>query len=255
MSTRDPEDGNSVPEWLAWLEAAAADLGVTLSEAQRAQFTRYLDLLLEWNERAGLTTVTDPLEVARRHFAESLAYGAVLRDEGLLESGASLVDLGSGAGLPGVPIAIAWPSLAVTLLESHGRRAQFLEAVIEELGLEGALVVQARAEDAGRDTALREHFDVAAARALAPLAVLVEYALPLVRSGGTLAALKGSRAGEEIEAAAAAIEALGGELLEVRAAPMPDGSLPQDVVLVRRVRALDPRYPRRAGMPTKRPLR
>lgn len=255
MSTREDDGRAGLPAWLDWLVGAAGDLGVTLDDAQRTQFARYLELLLEWNERAGLTTVTDSLEVARRHFAESLAYGAVLRDEGLLEAGTSIVDVGSGGGLPGVPIAIAWASTRVTLLEVHRRRSQFLEAVVEALGLEGARVVQARAEDAGRDPALREHFDVAAARAIAPLAVLVEYALPLVRRGGVLAALKGSRARDELDEAAGAIEALGGEVIGVRPASMPPGSLPQDVVLVRRVRVLDARYPRRAGMPAKRPLR
>lgn len=231
-----------------------AALGVALDGRARERFAAYLALLLEWNERAGLTTVTDPVEVVRRHFGESLALLAVLRRAVLLPAGARVIDVGSGAGLPGLPMAILDGTLRVTLLESHGRRARFLQLAVEALALENASVVQARAEDAGRNPELREAFDVAVARAVAPLAVLVELTLPLVRAGGLLATPKGERAAAELLDAAPAIEALGGRAEPPLALPVRDGVPPQTVLVVRRVGALDARYPRRPGVPTRRPL-
>jgi 16S rRNA (guanine527-N7)-methyltransferase len=238
-------------------EAARLDLealGLALDAAAEARFARYYELLLEWNERAGLTTVTDPTEVAQRHFGESLALLVVLRRAGLLLEAARVIDLGSGAGLPGLPMAIVDASLQVTLLETHGRRAEFLRTAVAALDLPQVAVVQARAEDAGRDPALREAFDVAVARALAPLAVLVELALPLVKAGGVLATPKGARALDELPSGAAAIEALGGLAEMPLALPLSHDAPLQTVLVVRRVGPLDARYPRRAGIPSKRPL-
>lgn len=231
-------------------------MGLTLPPAAPAQFARYRSLLHEWRERAGLTAIADPDDVQRRLFGESLALLVVLREAGVLPPGAPrrIADLGAGAGFPGVPMRLAEPALALTLVEAHGRRARFLEALVEALTLGDARVVAARAEDAGRDPALREQFDVVVARALAPLAVLVEYALPLLRPGGVLAAPKGSRADDELRAAANAIAALGGIVEAPRALPLPPGAPPQTVLLVRRSGPLDARYPRRAGVPAKRPL-
>jgi 16S rRNA (guanine527-N7)-methyltransferase len=239
------------------LAAEVVRLGVVLDAVARARFAQYLGLLEEWRERAGLTTVVEAEEVQRRHFGEALALLTVVR--GLPEvTGAdgliALADLGSGAGFPGLPMRIVEPRLRLTLVEAHGRRARFLELVVAALDLEDVRVVQARAEEAGRDPALRAAFDVVVARALAPLPVLVEYALPLLRAGGVLAAPKGSRVAEEIEAAAAAIEALGGTLEAVVSLPLPSDVPSQQVVLVRRTGALDDRYPRRPGVPSRRPL-
>ena len=165
-----------------------------------------------------------------------------------------MADLGSGAGFPGVPIAIAEPAVTLTLIESHTRRAEFLEQLVAELALPAVTVVRGRAEDAGRMPELRAGFDVAVARALAVMPVLVEYALPLLREGGLLATPKGSRARDELAAAGPAIAALCGETLEPRELSLPAGAAPQLVLLVRRTGALDERYPRRAGVPSRRPL-
>lgn len=254
MSTAERHDAALPP--ISALLAACERLGLTLDEHAATCFSRYLALLLEWNERAGLTAVTDPDEVQRRHFAESLALLVALHEADLLPHARPpmLVDLGSGAGFPGLPIAIAEPTWPVVLVESHGRRAQFLSLVIETLGLANARVVHARAEAAGHDPALRATFDVAVARALAPLAVLVEYALPLLREGGVLATPKGSRAMAELAEAATAIAALGGTADPPVPLALPADAPPQHVLLVRRTGPLDARYPRRAGMPEKRPL-
>ncbi len=239
---------------LAALDAEAARLDFTLDQRARERFARYLELLIEWSPRAGLTSVTEPEAIQLRHFGESLALLKLLREGGLVEAGTSVVDVGSGGGLPGVAMLIADPSLAVTLVESHERRCRFLELVVEELGFEHAKVVRARAEEAGRDPQLRATFDLAVARAVAPLPVLVEYTLPLLRRGGVLATPKGSRARDELVAAEAAIAALGGIAEQPRPLSLPPGAHPQLVLIVRRTGELDGRYPRRPGIPAKRPL-
>ena len=241
---------------LGTLEGEAARLGLALDISARRRFARYLELLEEWRDRAGLTSLTDPVAVQLRHFGESLALLVTLRASGALPAGepADVVDVGSGAGFPGVPMRILAPELRLTLVESHGRRARFLETLVDELDLDGVRVVTARAEEAGRDPTCRERFDVAVARALAPLPVLVEYLLPLLRPGGIMAAPKGSSAERELREAAAAVEALGGCPAESVPLSLPEGSRPQQVVIVRRCGALPDRFPRRPGMPAKRPL-
>lgn len=257
MSTADLDNGPESPKNLATLEEEAARLGLGLDDAAYRAFARYLVLLEEWRERAGLTSLTDPVAVQRRHFGESLALLVALRAAAVLPPGepASVVDVGAGAGFPGVAMRIAEPALRLTLVESHGRRARFLETLARELELDGVEVVTARAEEAGRDAAYREAFDVAVARAVAPLPVLVEYLLPLLRPGGVMAAPKGSGAERELAEAAAAIEALGGCADAPVPLSLPDGVTPQRVIVVRRCGELPERYPRRPGIPAKRPIR
>ena len=212
---------------------------------------------MEENESAGLTTVVEPAAVQQRHFLESLALVPVLSRASVSLDGASAVDLGSGGGFPGVPLAIATPSLRIALVESHGRRASFLTRLVRELGLDARLrVLNARAEDAARIAEEREAHDVVLARALAPLPVLVELALPFLRIGGVLAAIKGSRAREEAASATGALQHLGGgeaDVLEMPVLPG-DGTSAPALVLVRKERPTPSRYPRRAGMPQRRPL-
>ncbi len=239
---------------LAALQSEASRLGVALDRRACERFARYLELLIEWSPRAGLTSVTEPDAIQLRHFGESLALLKALNESGLAAAGSSVVDVGSGGGLPGVPMLIAGRSLAVTLVESHERRSRFLELVVAELGLDGARVVRARAEEAGRNPALRAHFDLAVARAVAPLPVLVEYALPLLRPGGVLATPKGSRARGELAEAQAAIAALGGVAEQPQPLSLTAGAPQQLVLIVRRSGELDDRYPRRPGIPSKRPL-
>lgn len=245
---------------LAPLYADAARLGIAISPEAGDRFARYLLLIEEWNERAGITSISDRAEAQRRHFGESLALLAVLRASGLVDglgdAGVStlIADLGPGGGFPGLPMRIVEPGLELVLIESHQRRAEFLGVATEALGLDGVTVAPLRAEDAGRDPTLRASFDLVVARALAAMPVLVEYALPLLRDGGVLVAPKGSRALDELTEASAAIAALGGVALDPIELPVAPGALPQTVLLVRREGALDDRYPRRAGMPAKRPI-
>ncbi len=249
------------------LLADADRLGIALDEQARDRFARYLLLIEEWNERAGITSILDRAEAQRRHFGESLALLVALRTAGLLASSSEgappassergavrVADLGPGGGFPGLPIRIVEPGFDLVLIESNQRRAEFLGVAVQALGLEGVTVEPLRAEDAGRAPALRGQFDLVVARALAAMPVLVEYALPLLRDGGVLAAPKGSRALDELAEAGGAIAALGGTALPPVPLPVSADTPPQTVLLVRREGALDDRYPRRAGMPVKRPL-
>jgi 16S rRNA (guanine527-N7)-methyltransferase len=254
-SSPSPRD-HDASELLSALADETTRLGLTLDGAQRDAFACYHALLLDWNDRAGLTSITTPEAIARRLFGESLALLAALRVAGLLPEGQSarIVDIGSGGGFPGLPMRIAQPALQLVLIESQRRRCQFLETAVSELALDAVEVVNVRAEDAGRDSVLRETFHLVVVRAVAPLAVLIEYALPLLRVGGILATPKGSRADDERTDARAAITALGGIELDPLPLSLSPEVPPQQVILVRRDGPLDDRYPRRAGIPSKRPI-
>ena len=256
LPTPSSPGDHDASELLSALTDETTRLGLTLDDAQRDTFARYHALLLDWNDRSGLTSITAPEAIARRLFGESLSLLAALRAAGLLPDGqpTRIADIGPGGGFPGLPMCIAQPALQLVLIESQRRRCQFLETAVSELALDAVEVVNARAEDAGRDPALRETFDLVVVRAVAPLAVLVEYALPLLRVGGILATPKGSRADHERTEARAAITALGGIELDPLPLSLPPDVPPQQVILVRRDGPLDDRYPRRAGIPSKRPI-
>jgi 16S rRNA (guanine527-N7)-methyltransferase len=226
--------------------------GLTLDGRQLGQFEEYYRLLIAANERVNLTSVTAYEEVQRRHFGESLAVAAALYRTGVLRPGqaARTIDLGAGAGFPGLPIKIAHPALRLTLLESAAKKTAFLEGVVERLALPDVAVVTGRAESAAHEPAHREAYDLALARAVASLPVLLELALPFLRLGGFLAAPKGSRAGQEVAAATAALQACGGRILV--AERLPDS--PLTLVLVEKVAPTPSAYPRRPGIPAKRPL-
>lgn len=186
----------------ALLKAYAADLGVALDDTQLAQFDRYAQRLVEWNEKMNLTGITDSYGIVIRHFVDSLTLVP------LLPEGAALIDVGTGAGFPAIPAAIARPDIRVTLLDSLNKRLTFLTAVCEELKL-SCVTVHARAEDGGHKPELREAFDVATARAVAALPTLCEYCVPFVKRGGVFVALKGPESEKELEAACRAATVLG----------------------------------------------
>jgi len=226
--------------------------GLTLDGRQLGQFEEYYRLLIDANERVNLTSVTAYDDVQRRHFGESLAVAAALYRTGVLRPGqaARTIDVGAGAGFPGLPIKIAHPPLRLTLLESASKKAAFLEAIVERLSLVDVAVVTGRAEIAAHEPDHRESYDLALARAVAALPVLLELALPFLRLGGFLAAPKGSRAAQEVAAAAPALRACGGRIFAVER--LPDSSL--TLVLAEKVAPTPPAYPRRPGIPAKRPL-
>ncbi len=231
----------------------AKRLRFDLSPQQLDGFQSYLRLLIFERPRAGLTSLTDPEAIQRRHFLESLSLLRALEDAAAL--GATAIDIGTGAGFPGLPIKIVRPQLSLTLLEATGKKAAFLERLVEELGLAGVTVVHGRAEDLAHDPAHRARYDLALARALAPLPVLVELALPFLRLGGYLAAPKGSAASREVREAAGALAACGGRVELVRRLDLPGPGPVPNLVLVRKVADTPDRLPRRPGIPAKRPLR
>jgi len=202
--------------------------------------------------RSGVISARDRERIVSRHFLESLAFGRELAQAGLLAG--RVIDVGSGGGLPGLPLRIAWPQIEVTLLEASARKAAFLEGLLGDLSLSGCEVTVGRAEDVARDVKYRETYHLAVARAVAPLRVLLELALPFVEVGGYLAALKGSRAAAEIDAAGPALIELHATVGGLKILPERAG-VSMCIVVIRKEAATPDRFPRRAGIPAKRPLR
>ena len=230
------------------LAARGAEAQLSFTEEQLAQFTRYYELLVETNKVMNLTAITEPEEVAVKHMVDSLlAY-----EDGM--QGKTLVDVGTGAGFPGVPLKIYCPSLRVTLVDSLGKRLRFLEQVIDELGLKGIRCEHLRAEDAGRSKKHREQYDYVTARAVARLSVLSEYCLPLAKKGGQFIALKGSRFSEEIEEGEAAVKILGGKIISAEPVKLPGLDDGRAIIKIAKIKATPAQYPRKAGTPEKQPL-
>ena len=235
---------------LSALRDGAAACGLALNEGQLDQFDRYLVLLLAWNQRLNLTAVTDPIQVQRRHFLDSLSCTLATGDL----NGQRLIDVGSGAGFPGLPLKIAYPRMKLTLVESVAKKARFLELIVSELGLDEVSIQVERAEGLGQQAKHREGYDWAVARAVAALPVLLEYLLPLCQIGGRALAQKGKGAPAEVAAAATAIKILGGGPAQVIPVQVPNLAGEAVLVVVPKVRATPAPYPRRPGMATKRPL-
>jgi 16S rRNA (guanine527-N7)-methyltransferase len=233
------------------LVAGALAWGLELTREQVEAFQAYYEELEAWNQKVNLTSITAYEEVQTKHFLDSLSCLQVLRD---LSPGTSCIDIGAGAGFPGLPLKIVLPQMRLTLLESTGKKVAFLEHVVERLGLPEVETVRGRAEEVGRQAELRESFDVGLARAVASLSVLVEYALPLVRLGGVFVAQKGGEVEDEVDTAVSAIALLGGELAEVRAVDVPGLDAPRSLMVVAKVSPTPEKYPRRPGIPAKRPL-
>lgn len=231
------------------LATTAADWGLTLSAAQLAQYERYLAELLRWNRRANLTAIVDPQAAMVRHVLDALAVARVWP----AQPPASLADVGTGAGVPGLVLKILWPDTELLLIESVAKKTDFLQHVTEVLELRGVTILTARAEDVGRDPRYRERYAAVTARAVAALNVLVEYCLPLCCSGGVVVAPKGADGAAEAAAAATAIELLGGRLRSVLTYQLP-GLDPRTLVVIDKCAPTPERYPRRAGVPHKRPL-
>ena len=240
----------------AVLSQAATELGVRLSVKQKDAFDRYADLLLSDGRRAGVTAIVTRESVERRHFVESLAVAKALLDADILREGEPLrvIDVGTGGGFPGLPMRLLLPRLRLTLLDARERTTAFLRDLLQVLGIDDVEVITARAEDAPRDAGYREQFDLALARAVAPLPVLLELTLPFLRVGGHLATLKGSRSQGEMARSEKALKVLGGAILSGDPLRLPGGVQPQRLVVVRKLSPTPSRYPRKAGIPKKRPL-
>ncbi|TAK13989.1 MAG: 16S rRNA (guanine(527)-N(7))-methyltransferase RsmG [Anaerolineae bacterium] len=230
-------------------EEARQGFGLNLSDAQLVAFSRYAAVLTEWNERINLTAIREPRDVRVKHFLDSLS---CIR--AFTTAPESLIDVGTGAGFPGLVLKIIYPDLKLTLVESVGKKARFLEQVVQELGLTEVTVLARRAEEVGQDPAHRERYEWAAARAVAQLPVLVEYLLPLVRVGGWALAQKGDTASDELGRAKKAIQQLGGRDSRVERVQVPGLDDERYLVILEKKRATPREYPRLPGTPSKKPL-
>ncbi len=227
-----------------------ADLGFPLTDRQKEQYERYFELLIEWNEKINLTAITDKDEVYLKHFYDSIA--PIL--QGLIENQPiRLLDIGAGAGFPSLPMKILFPELDVTIIDSLNKRINFLHLLAEELGLDGVHFYHGRAEDFAQDKAFRAQFDLVTARAVARMQVLSELTIPYLKVGGRLLALKASNAPEELEEAKTALNLLFSKVEDNLQYALPNGD-PRYITVVEKKKETPNKYPRKAGMPNKRPL-
>lgn len=236
------------------LESGARSLGYSLDADQMDQFEHYRQLLLEWNRRFNLTAIDSPEGVEVRHFLDSLSALRALDSEPGFPDGVCLLDIGSGAGFPGIPLKIAVPALSVTLLEATSKKVTFLKLVVEALHLDCTRIIDGRAEDHAHKAGLRETFHAVAARAVAPLATLCELGLPFVQVGGLFIALKKGDTLAETEHAASAMAQLGGQLEDRIEIELPGLTDERHLICIRKTRPTPVRFPRRPGMPARKPL-
>ena len=229
------------------LKKECAELGVKLIDLQLGQFEAYYELLTEWNKKINLTRITEPSEVVSKHFADSLT---LLKYCDIKKDG-KLIDVGTGAGFPGIPLKIAEPDIQLTLLDSLNKRLNFLNEVCIQLGIDAKLV-HARAEDGAKEPKYRERFDTAVSRAVARLNTLSEYCLPYVRVGGSFIAMKGPELGRELAEAQTAVKTLGGEISEVREFDL-NGS-GRTIVVIKKIKPTPKTYPRHSSKIKSKPL-
>lgn len=229
-------------------------LDMELSESQLEQFKVYYEMLVETNKVMNLTAITEKEEVITKHFLDSLALAKVYPDICNPDLEIRVLDLGTGAGFPGIPLKIAFPHLPITLMDSLNKRVKFLQSVIDALGLSGIHAIHGRAEETARNAEYREQFDLCVSRAVANLATLSEYCIPFVRNGGKCIPYKAAEIEDEIEGAKKAIHVLGGKLTEVKKITLPDSDIERSFVFIDKVKSTPKAYPRKAGTASKDPI-
>ena len=233
-----------------WIRSAETLFGIILSDEQIRQFEIYEALLIDWNSKINLTAVRDAEGIRIKHFLDSLSCVPVLGDM----NGRSLIDIGTGAGFPGIPLRIFYPEMRLTLVDSVGKKADFCQLAADTLHLKGVKALKDRSEELGASKEYREKFDAATARAVAGLPVLCEYLLPLVKPGGIMLAMKGESAPEEVKAAENAIRKLGGTEAELTGVELPNVEGKRYLVKIPKVTPTPAGYPRRTGLPLKKPI-
>lgn len=230
------------------LKENAASLGIELDDEAVARFDRLAELLIEQNKTMNLTAITDPDEVVIKHFADSISLFKAVNPD----NGAKILDLGTGAGFPGIPLLITRPDLNLTMVDSTAKKLRYVAQTVETLGLE-AETLHARAEEAGQDPEYREQYDIVCSRAVAALNVLSEYCLPFVKVGGVFVAMKSAKAEEEIADAKKALGILGGKIIDKITFTLSDGG-ERTLIVIKKISQTSPKYPRVSAQIAKKPL-
>lgn len=234
------------------MSSGLKEMNLAATTEQLKLFEQFTDLMLDWNEKVNLTAILEPEEIVTKHYLDSLV--PLLYQEKYKLDFSSILDMGTGGGFPGMPLKILLPEIKVILADSLNKRIAYLNHVIEELGLQNIQAVHGRAEDLGQDPGYRERFSIVFSRAVARLNVLAEYCLPLVQVGGHFVALKGPDLEEELAEGKAAIKALGGKTEGVEVLELPLSHDPRTLVIVKKLESTAKKYPRRAGLPAKKPI-
>lgn len=238
-------------EYFQIMKEASLEVGLDLTEKQYNQFITYMKLLQEWNEKINLTAITEDEEVIKKHFIDCIK----AFKSNAVQNAKNIIDVGTGAGFPGLPIAIMNPDINVTLLDSLNKRINFLNTVVAQLGLKNVTTIHSRAEDGARKPELRENFDVATSRAVANMAVLSEFCLPYVRLNGYFVALKGPAIEDELKEGQKAITTLGGNLENIIEVNIEESDLKHNIVEIKKVNKCPKTYPRKAGTINKKPIK
>lgn len=225
------------------------EININFSVEQLSKFYKYMQLLIEWNEKMNLTAIIEPKEIILKHFIDSLTILNKIEDK------AKVVDVGTGAGFPGIPISIMKENVQITLVDSLNKRLIFLKEVIGQLELKNVEIVHARAEEFGQNKEYREKFDIATSRAVANLSTLSEYLMPLVKVNGKCICMKASEAEEEIRQAQKAIDVLGGTINKIDKFKLPKSDIGRTIIIIDKEKNTPNRYPRKAGTPSKEPIK
>lgn len=234
------------------MTAGLEEVGISLGDHQMDQFYQYYELLIEWNKVMNLTAITELDEVVSKHFVDSLTLIRGVSD--INEIKGRVIDVGTGAGFPGIPLKIAFPNLRITLLDSLNKRIKFLNEVIGQLALDEVMTIHGRAEDFGRNPGYREQYDYCVSRAVANAATLSEYCLPFVKVGGCFIPYKSGKIDEELETGAKAIRMLGGEIEQVVRFQLGAADADRTLVVIRKKEKTAKRFPRKSGIPSKEPI-
>lgn len=235
-------------EFISNLKRYASQVNTDVSDIQAEQFYQYMNLLLEWNEKINLTAITEPSEIIIKHFVDSITINKHVKEN------AKVIDVGTGAGFPGIPLSIIRNDVNVTLMDSLNKRIKFLDEVVNEIKLGNVDTVHSRAEELGHNKDYREQFDIATSRAVAPLNVLLEYLMPFVKVGGYCICMKGSNIDEEIKNSKKALQLLSGEIVNIDSFELPETDYGRNVIIVKKVASNANKYPRKPGTPSKEPL-
>lgn len=231
------------------IQEQANEIGIVLEKEQINQLYTYMQLLLEWNKKINLTAITQPREIITKHFIDSMTIAKYI------EKNAKLIDVGTGAGFPGIPLKIIRRDIKVTLLDSLNKRICFLKEVIEQLELTKIEAIHARVEELGKNKKYRESFDCATSRAVANLSTLVEYLIPLVKINGCCISMKGSKIEDEMQQSKSAISVLGGKIEKLEKFSLPQSDIDRNIIMIRKAKNTPTKYPRKPGTPVKEPIK